>query len=276
MDSFMSCRNKTHWLTYPYAVNYAYNSRGFRDNEWPDLLNNVVWCVGDSFTVGVGLPQTHTWPELLKNKLNRPTINVSMGGASNGWITRKVLDILAEANPRTIVIHWSYLHRRENTDKQYTVQNVEWQKFYNSIRGETWPQEVELKDFETLPLWVRQEIDSNPDWCNWRDNLPGDEALREMYLGNAPTNDVDIEHLTQLVRSIEAVKKDTQIIYSFIPEFAPADRIKEVELKIQNLSPCVVPYFSKLDLARDGHHYGVNSVKHFVDQVVKQINAGFV
>jgi hypothetical protein len=39
-----------------------------------------------------------------------------MNGASNDWIARRVQSIIDNFNPRIILIQWSYVHRRENTD----------------------------------------------------------------------------------------------------------------------------------------------------------------
>jgi hypothetical protein len=119
IDSIESCVNLKHFKNYPYKVNYVYNSRGFRDAEWPDSveeLKNAIWCIGDSFTSGVGSPLEHTWPYLLQQKTGRRCINVSMDGASNEWIARKTQAIIEEINPIDIVIMWSYSHRREIKD----------------------------------------------------------------------------------------------------------------------------------------------------------------
>lgn len=101
---------------YPYDISYIYNSRGFRDQEWPQSvedLKNSIWCVGDSFTVGIGVEYQHIWPQLLEKKLNRRTINVSLNGASNEWIRDRTVDIIEELTPQDLIIHWSYAHRRQ-------------------------------------------------------------------------------------------------------------------------------------------------------------------
>ena len=116
IDHANNVLDKKHFASYPHAVDYQYNSRGFRDAEWPsDLaqLQQAVWCVGDSFTAGVGAPFAHIWPQVLQQRLGRRTINVSMDGASNEWIARRTRDIAQQVVPSAIVIHWSYEHRRE-------------------------------------------------------------------------------------------------------------------------------------------------------------------
>ena len=112
MDTLNNCLNKEHFLNYPYEIEYKYNSRGFRGPEWPSNIDDVCWCVGDSFTIGVGQPYEHTWPYVFSSKSNIPTINVSMTGASNMWVSRKTIELL-EVQPKYIIIQWSYIHRRE-------------------------------------------------------------------------------------------------------------------------------------------------------------------
>ena len=115
LDTLDECWDKEHFLKYPYKVEYQYNSRGFRGPEWPSNLDDICWCVGDSFTAGLGIPYHHTWHQVLSNKLKINTINISMDGASNSWITRKTIDLL-KIKPKNIIIQWSYIHRRESTD----------------------------------------------------------------------------------------------------------------------------------------------------------------
>ena len=105
MDSRQLCLDQKHFDSYPYAIEYRYNSRGFRDDEWPssmEELKKCIWCFGDSFTVGVGSPLSHTWVNILQNKSVLRCINISMDGASNDWIARKVVKVLEEIQPETL------------------------------------------------------------------------------------------------------------------------------------------------------------------------------
>lgn len=119
IDSFAQCLDKEHYKSYPYNVSYQYNSRGFRDIEWPDSsqeLKNAIWCFGDSFTVGLGSPLSRTWVNMLQAATGRRCINVSMNGASNEWIARRAAQVIESINPADVVIHWSYLWRGEKPD----------------------------------------------------------------------------------------------------------------------------------------------------------------
>lgn len=116
LDNRQECFNREHFDNYPHEVSYTFNSRGFRDAEWPetiDELKEAIWCVGDSFTFAVGAPVHHNWPTILQSKINRRCINISMCGASNEWILRKARRIAEEINPLAIVTHLSYTHRGE-------------------------------------------------------------------------------------------------------------------------------------------------------------------
>lgn len=117
MDHPDYCFDRRHFDQYPHQISYEYNSRGFRDAEWPAVdLDQCIWCLGDSFTVGLGTPVEHTWPRLLQNTLGHRAINVSLDGASNRWIARRARDILQQVQPPIMIIQWSYTNRRESAD----------------------------------------------------------------------------------------------------------------------------------------------------------------
>lgn len=116
IDSLEHCKDVAHYKTYAKNVTYAYNSFGYRDEEWPNELSDCIWCIGDSFTVGLGQPYDETWVKLVEKQTGKKTINVSMNGASNDWIARRAQAIIDNFSPRVILIQWSYCHRRENKD----------------------------------------------------------------------------------------------------------------------------------------------------------------
>jgi len=121
IDTIEKCEDQEHFKSYPKDISYRYNSRGFRDNEWPDDLSDVIWCVGDSFTVGIGQPFEETWPYLLERKLGKRCLNLGEDGCSNDTIALRTQEICKLYNPKLVVIMWSYLHRRRvgNKDVHY-------------------------------------------------------------------------------------------------------------------------------------------------------------
>jgi len=111
-DHLKFCLSKEYFKNYKKKITYHYNSKGFRDIEWPENLDNVVWCVGDSFTVGIGQPHEETWPQLLQNKLGKRCINIGEDGCSNDTIYLRIKEIYNLYKPKLIIAMWSYLHRR--------------------------------------------------------------------------------------------------------------------------------------------------------------------
>ena len=112
IDSLELCKDRQHFLNYSKKITYEYNSKGFRDKEWPETLSDVIWCVGDSFTVGVGQPAEETWPQLLEKKIGKRCINLGEDACSNDTISLRVKNIYDLYKPKLIIVMWSYFHRR--------------------------------------------------------------------------------------------------------------------------------------------------------------------
>jgi len=121
MDNLNGCLNKEHFINYKKKVIYNYNSQGFRDEEWPTDLNDVIWCVGDSFTVGIGQPYKETWPFLLEKNIKKRCLNLGEDGCSNDTISLRVKEINKLYKPKLIIVMWSYLHRRRVENKNVHV-----------------------------------------------------------------------------------------------------------------------------------------------------------
>jgi hypothetical protein len=290
IDSLESCIDKTHFKNYPYTVKYQYNDRGYRDQAWPETLSeleNSIWCFGDSFTVGLSAPVTHTWPYLLGQQLNKRTINVSMDGASNDWIARKITDLLTTISPSIIVLHWSYLHRREKTPTESTADviagfDAEWKKFYNTVKDSSWPACESYKNFGSLPERIQQEIINNHyipmmhRWFNTKNQqteVVTDESLRA-FCSSEPLDDEtdDVNNLIQCIDLVEEARpKNTRIIHSFIPRFFGVQRTSKTFITIfqhlDNAKVEYIPVFQQIDNARDGHHYDIKTAEFLVQQL---------
>ena len=272
MDSWEKCLDKTHFKQYPHRVLYQYNSRGFRDQEWPNSIEelaNAIWCVGDSFTVGLGSPVEHTWPDILQKFTQKRTINVSMDGASNNWISRKILKILTQVQPELIVVHWSYLQRRE--DSIDTAQLKWWQRYYNNIKDPAWPQCPPPNDFSCLPEFIKHEMTTK--------HAPGpfyqidDEDRRLPYneLKNI-SEDQDMLNTIECIKMVESQAKNTKIIHSFIPNYMSPNLRINFENQISSLVKYFVGEITAIDRARDGHHYDIKTSQTFVQQIHQCLN----
>ena len=112
IDTLEQCYDKDHYLSYTKDISYRYNSRGFRDHEWPEDLSDVVWCVGDSFTVGIGQPFEETWPQVLEKKIGKKCLNIGEDGCSNDTMALRTQEICKLHSPKLVVVMWSYFARR--------------------------------------------------------------------------------------------------------------------------------------------------------------------
>jgi hypothetical protein len=266
LDDLNKAIDKSHFKDYPYPVSYNYNSRGFRDSEWPDDLKDSIWCFGDSFTVGIGGPVTHNWSNLLETKLAKKCINISMDGASNEWIARKVLRVLEEIQPQLIIIHWSFVWRIESPD----INQSDEKRRKHFLQGEEFPNS--MKRFVSAVQSV--EYDKNntkvihssiPGFTNY--TLNSLDSIWHLSKGvswpdRAITNLEDFNNLATFIK--DELKE-------FINITAEDFLLYETEMnKLYNISKWIKP-FKQLDVSRDGYHYDKLTANAFVDQILELI-----
>jgi len=246
LDSLELCLDREHFLSFPHNVEYHYNSRGFRDAEWPDNLSDVIWCIGDSFTVGLGSPLEHTWPCLLQQRTGQRTINVSMDGASNNWIARIAIAILKQFPQANMVVQWSFLHRREA--ELTPLLESKFRDFYNVVRDTSWPDCNSLQDFEKLPEYIKSEIINVHKWTGI---VYGDESKVHC---TELTVDKDIINTQQCIAQLPK-----HVVHTAIPNWGPPG----VKLEFDN-----VILTRQLDYARDKFHYDILTSSSLVDKII--------
>jgi hypothetical protein len=280
IDSPERCLNKKHYASYPWDIAYNYNTRGFRDLEWPDSLKelkNSVWCVGDSFTVGIGSPFAHTWPQVLQQATQQRVINVSMTGASNNWISRKACGILNEIQPALMVIHWSYDHRRE---LEYTIVkdkiNQHWKKFYSRCAAPAWPEPLDIDQFDSLPREIQEELKSLHGFdfykSQWDAEVPADDEQRRIWQVNSTDNENN-HNMIECVRQVELCKKNCTVVHSLIPQYTNNNN---ASTSWNMLAPYgFIPEFDIIDLSRDGKHYDIKTSQFFVQQIIQFCKAKY-
>ena len=265
------CLDKKRFNSYPYTIDYLYNSRGYRDQEWPTQLNqlkNALWCIGDSFTVGIGSPVEHTWCYILQQQTGQRTINVSMDGASNNWIARKILKILTQIQPELIIVHWSYLHRREASVDE--AQLKWWQTYYKNIKDISWPQCPTPDDFASLPEFIQNEIITK--------HAPGpfyqigdDDRVMHFDLNNISI-DLDMSNTIECIKAVESQATTTKILHSFIPDYMSNHGKNNFKDQVLSLIQNFVGEITVIDHARDGHHYDIKTSEYFVQQIQQVLN----
>ena len=265
-DSIDRCLDKKHFKNYPHTVKYVYNSRGFRDAEWPESieeLKNAIWCIGDSFTVGVGSPLEHTWPYLLQQETGRRCINVSMDGASNEWIARKTQAIIKEINPTDIVIMWSYASRRENKNLLLSDED----RRIKAVRVS------DSEDFMNFKLCMDSVAQFNINHTVIP-NFGIDTVLRLQELVKT-YNDVKDVTWDSVVTINDFSNLPLNIVTELINDFKVYDRMLELSEIIRIIDYCRSVHnlleVEQLDYARDYHHFDLITAQHIVDKLVKQI-----
>ena len=260
------CKDPHHFNAYPNTVEYVYNSRGFRDAEWPSDLNNAVWCIGDSFTVGVGSPVTHTWPYLLAQALNQQVINVSMDGASNQWIARKAVQLSQLTTPQAIVIHWSYVERREDPD---TALNDEQRRLSHL------PSEIGIIDcllnFQQCVELVEQHKGSTQiihSMIPRAAAVPQYQEVQQCWANIAGPDwpaqvPADINSIPDFV--VDELKSHRA--WEFVWEYYHAQELLQNTLS----NVCYVGPTIQIDVARDGHHYDIKTAGQLVESICQSM-----
>ena len=257
LDCEQYSQDLNHFRTYPHTVKYQYNSRGFRGAEWPTNLSRAIWCLGDSFTVGLGVPESHTWWHQLSVATGRPCVPVAMDGAANTWISRWASRIAHEIPSSDIVVQWSFTHRRERDLRE--VQDEIWQEFYNVIKDNSWPHCASWYNVDKLPLEAQQELRADPRFNCYTQGFDLESMRRLQY--SKTTVEQDIEYTTEQIHSLERNKHTSQVIHSHIPNWHTK------ELKIN--SGIWIDEYKQVDLARDGLHYDIATAQQIVRNILK-------
>jgi hypothetical protein len=269
IDSFYHCADKLHYLKYPYKVEYKFNSRGFRDDEWPNSekeLSNAIWCVGDSFTVGLGSPIDHTWPKLLAQATGKITINVSMEGASNEWIARQIDCIEKKYSPKNIVVMWSYWNRREKNDP-FLLDEDRRIHMNHSLSHYA----DDLKNFFKCQNKAESTVGNNLvqlaipyspylfNDLNWGELRGTDWPL------DIPDNAKEFSALPKFI--LEELK-NLGAFEQFETFYSSLDNLSIKEIKNLYAEVSMVP---QLDYARDHHHFDKRTSQWVVDTVVGRL-----
>lgn len=103
--------DKEAFNNYP-KFDYKFNSRGFRDEEWPEDTSNVLWLVGDSGSMGVGVAYEDTYPVLLEKALDVRVIKACKINGNNYFdVFMYAKEILTTIKPKVLLVQWSFLWR---------------------------------------------------------------------------------------------------------------------------------------------------------------------
>ena len=265
IDTYDTCWDKTWFSQYRHKITYEFNSRGFRDAEWPENVDNVIWCVGDSFTSGVGVPYSHVWPQVLSRLGQRRTINISLDGASNNWMARQINTIIDAYKPDTIVVHWSFIPRRESTLSDALDQA--WAQYYHKISERAWPTCKTIAEIKTLPSDIQQKLQVILDDHTWWHNYDIESLRRLQYIKTGL--DEDWQNLQDCI-SLISKQQSTKIIHSFIPDWHAGLNPKQ---NFNFHGHPSIEEIKQVDRGRDGFHYDIKTARLFCQQIMKILNS---
>lgn len=256
LDTLNEALDKRHFKSYPHNIVYQYNSRGFRDAEWSadNALADAIWCVGDSFTTGMGNCYEHIWPQILQHETQYRTINVSLDGASNEWIAQQSAEIIKQVQPVNLVIMWSFFHRRQINDvmsaekTQYwdgnTTYAEDFDNFYNLCTS------LDNSKTNIIHLLIPKafffyDADITTEWNKIR----------------APSWPVQLPSNIDSLPA--AIVKELKKIDSY-DKLRSIQRYNTLPIKIKNYAGEV----NQLDYARDGLHFGEETSRELVDLIL--------
>ena len=216
--------------------------------------------------MGVGCPVEHSWPAVLEHRTGRRTVKVAMVGASNDWIFRHAKSVLQDVSPGYMVIHWSFLHRREATLED--TREKSWQDYYQKIKSAEWPA-CAYQDRSSLPDWIQQEIKLLHDEF---DDDVDDEQRRLLTLDPMISDQAQVDHTVSLIQQLELMATDTVLIHSVVPGFAEPTAGDLFTHQMKALGVNFIPEFDPIDRAADQQHYDIKTSGWFVDQILSKMS----
>lgn len=253
---------------YTYPIHYSFNSRGFRDAEWPCVahLPRSIWCIGDSATMGIQTVFEHTWPHRLEQRTQIRTIKIAAPMISNDWIFRRAQNILTEIQPDIMILHWSFLTRRELSIE--SAREQKWQEHYRRIRDFSWP-DCSWNEISNLPDYIRKELECNHILFDpIIDDLDRCMHFDRSLLDN---NHAQVRHTMDLVHMLEQSKQQTKLIHSVVPGFATQSAGCMFHDQMHRAAVVFIPEFQTLDLAADNLHYDIKTSDFFVNEIMTRL-----
>lgn len=118
LDHWDHCLDSVHFGNHS-AIWYEFNSLGYRTHKVEQFQPNAILTLGDSFTLGLGNHADQRFTDIIQRTLRHQVLNFSLNGASNDWICRKLSQLLPFFQPKAIIIHYTFSHRRERPQSDW-------------------------------------------------------------------------------------------------------------------------------------------------------------
>ena len=185
LDSQAHCFDRKRFETHP-PVHYQFNSIGFRTHSVDKFKSNAILVLGDSFTLGLGINCDKRYTEILEQQLSHQVLNFSLNGASNDWIARKLQQLLPLFNPRAIVIHYTFSHRRERPHTDWhDNERTECEPFYSGEENyQNW-----FNNYKVIQAVAGNTKLIHSFICNWHDKPVDYSTLGDNIIPPVPQVD---------------------------------------------------------------------------------------
>ena len=141
---------------------YTYNELGFRGDSVKKKGFKIM-SIGCSFTEGVGVDDTETWPYQFTNLIpNGVNMNFGTGGRSNDFITRCLLTYYDVIKPDLVLIMYTNPFRREFYTKDGDIEPF--------MPTASWGYLKETDDGIKTQEYLTHLQNNNEDIINWYKN----------------------------------------------------------------------------------------------------------
>ena len=191
--------------------NYEWDEYGFIKSKLnPPSIDNTpheVWCFGDSFTMGTGVPSNRAWPAVLQEYTNQKVINFGVGGSGPETTLRLLSNWLkySKYKPANIFIYGFFSGRfevQENLDYMHVLSS-EFADKCNMYPGQKkqmkhkmlnidtfytkWNKNIDELIFSNNIKYHKLDINELNDWrygdaISWgRDLLPKEWSRHEIF-----------------------------------------------------------------------------------------------
>jgi lysophospholipase L1-like esterase len=141
---------------------YTYNELGFRGDSIHKEGFKIM-SIGCSITEGIGVNDTHTWPNLFSKLVdNGVDLNFGFSGRSNDYISRCLLSYYDIIKPDLVLIMYTFTPRKE-----YYTQYGGIEPF---VPGLEWGYMKETEDGQNVQSHLTKVQNNNEDFINWYKN----------------------------------------------------------------------------------------------------------
>jgi hypothetical protein len=139
-------------------VEYAYNSQGYRTEEFDSVTDNYSIAIGCSHTEGVGLPYEFIYSNQLSRQLGLRVVNLGVASSNAIFVKKNILSWVNNIQkiPKFVVVQWPNPYRMfvyENNFAHFELVQSPSQCLVHRV--------IKLSENNLLESWVSSIIEAN-------------------------------------------------------------------------------------------------------------------